>query len=369
MAVKKDVIMSRTGQPLYSFEDSRELDRRTVQKGFSEMQLMGQAAFASMCRLRESFLEESVRDGGKIYILCGSGNNGGDGLALAYHLMSWDKTIFNEKNIFLFRTSPSKSDTSRFYETLVTELNLEIHEIEKFNSILCCKNDTIVECLLGTGQKSGISGIMLETLRHIGKQRSKKKAPRLISLDVPAGVSESESIYSSSQKSLFSLPDEIHTYGADKICLNVHPEICTSSAKYVLPAGFYPDDEKHTVFSLNDIEDFSPFIKKPLSNKYLAGYGISIGGSAGMEGAISLACESFFAAGGGILNCITSERTKALLLKINRSVMFHTFDRLLELKIPGAVAVGPGLSKNDLNEFSEFLFSFLNRIADAERVP
>ena len=70
-------------KPLYDYEATRRIDTETIDSGFPEAQLMGQAALASL-----HALADRLRGTKRLFLLCGTGNNGGDGLALAYMLLT-----------------------------------------------------------------------------------------------------------------------------------------------------------------------------------------------------------------------------------------------------------------------------------------
>ena len=104
-------------EPLLTYEQSRELDRKTMAAGWSSAQLMGQAALSSLYRLMQKPAPE------EIVILCGPGNNGGDGLALAYHILSSAAQGGFAANcrLTVVQTTRAKSEASQFYQSLLQD--------------------------------------------------------------------------------------------------------------------------------------------------------------------------------------------------------------------------------------------------------
>ncbi len=381
---------------LYDFASCRQADQISQEKGLSEIQLMGNAALASFYQLQKSYSASpqasffsALTELKRIFILCGSGNNGGDGLALAY-LLAGSSPFQVLPEILVFHSSGRpKSRAAQFYFQLLQEAEMPVLglssflERRDFNS-----KDLFIEALLGTGQTSPPRGVILEILRHIRDIRSsagKEQSPHLISLDIPAGLTEQEPsrYFSVAQTEIsraeglplpdgFSAPEEIHCYGMDKIALRLHPDLSSYSKILLFPIGFHPSSFTPNC-SLKSFlyggkisqEQNLSLIKKrlrkqPTDHKYKSGHSCIIGGSKGMEGAVLMAAKSFFAAGGGILHVLVPEKeSRELLTAALPSSMFLTFEDWKEKKnhstshssgsrFAETILIGPGLHPKDL---------------------
>lgn len=328
-------------EPLFTYQQSRQLDEITMALGWTSTQLMGQAALSSFYRLIEHEEFEQV------IILCGPGNNGGDGFALAWHILSsagqkhWGRT----SNIRVVRTNKARSEASGFYESLV-EKQLRVQQANEFllshsetQSLQNNSSVLIVEALLGSGQNRPLEGIFAELGQWIQRQNS--KGAYVLSLDVPAGLLEDRPF---ADTSLF-YPSEIHTYGPHRLACMFDDTLLRSSI-YSNPIGFSTD--VNSTFSLvrRNANHLDLFRRQGSSHKYSNGSGWLLGGSSGMEGALLLSARCFFASGGGILQSMSSSPEP--LVKFEPSLMQKNS---LQLEKVNAVTVGPGCSRDDARSY------------------
>ena len=365
--------MSGNEARLLDYESCRRLDETTIARGFSEVQLMGQAALASLYRLEAS----RSLDEGRFLILCGSGNNGGDGLALAYMLLSRNPGLRTGSNRpRVFRTGESRTKTAAFYADLLQRLGLPLEGPEDFLALELSPNDRIIEALLGVGQRGAPRGNLLPLLEKISGARSGKHGPELVCLDVPVGLNEHEAREFSppggalpGPEQTLPAPDAIHTYGTRKLALELNASLQAFSRIDVLPMGFYPDNSAPGAVAFSepapgDLADF--FMKDPLGHKYSQGHGFLLGGSRGSEGALLLAARAFFAAGGGILHALApDEASRGILCSSFATAMY--LPRTPEITgavFPGALALGPGLSPEDYRDLAPDLIAWVKRLPE-----
>ncbi len=359
--------MNGNNLDLYLYEDSRRADSISIEKGFTAVQLMGQAALSSYLRLTSGAF---ILSKGSVFIFCGAGNNGGDGLALAYMAAGHNPDLF--RRIKIYRTGRSKTDTAVFYEKHLEVLGAAFFEASNFDSSEAGAEDLLIEALLGTGQKAPLSELVVSILNNIREVRSREDHPAYISLDVPAGIAENGLVrfvppgQSHGHKpEYFSAPDEIHSYGDFKLAVRLHPDLAAYSRHFSFPIGFYPDSKFISAARLLD-EDFSRgyFLKSPVSHKYLAGHGLIVGGSRGMEGACLLGADCFFAAGGGILHAfVPAEKSREMITIKKNSLMATSFESGAISDIsPAAIAIGNGLSEDDLKKYRSDILNFLKNL-------
>ncbi len=367
---------------LFAYDDCRAVDRLSIERGFPEPQLMGQAALASLYQLEIDGLLDRP---GRLLILCGSGNNGGDGLALAYMLLGRDPAYRNRLRVF--RTDEGKSPASRLYTRQLEELGVEFLRAEDFLAEKVEPEDVIIEALLGIGQaftpRAGVQAI----LNRLAQWRAEAKRPTLVALDVPAGLREDQpvrfvppgrsSYVAAGSETMFPTPDYIHSYGVDKIAVRLNPDLAAHSRVRVLPMGFHPAALKTAdrIELMDDAFAAEVYRKGPTSHKYSSGHGVLVGGSPTMEGAALLASRSFFAAGGGILRTLVpGAESRGFLTAAEPTVMFldlesPSINQAMEEILPAALALGPGLRPSDLERFQPTLLSWLARLAGTTKPP
>ena len=359
-------------KPLYDYEATRRIDTETIDSGFPEAQLMGQAALASL-----HALAGRLRDTKRLFLLCGTGNNGGDGLALAYMLLGHDASF--RRRIDVYQTGPARTENARFYEGQLRRTGLPLKKAAEFEKATPGPEDLIVEALMGTGQGSSPRENVLSLLRKVSALRRARPGPAYVALDVPAGLSEKgpARFFPPGEGELFAAPDEIHSYGVEKLALRLHRDLSAHSEIRVLPMGFHPDALSQTVRARLATREFDPsfFRKEATGHKYSAGHALLVGGSPGMEGAVVMAANAFFSAGGGILHALVpEEESRRFLCARHPHVMFHSPERPPRPDLrPAAVCAGPGLKPEDLPRMRETLIglalSGARMVLDAGALP
>ena len=146
-------------------ENMRRSDAETIAKFVPSLDLMHRAAMGVF---------RAVDWQGRIAIVVGSGNNGGDGFALA--------CILNEHKIdcTIFTVSQRLSTDSAHYAARATELGVTIFP---FAPGCLDGSDMVVDCLLGTG----FQGALRENYRSAIKEINASNA-RVISVDINSGM-------------------------------------------------------------------------------------------------------------------------------------------------------------------------------------
>ena len=117
-------------------------------------------------------------------VVCGRGNNGGDGLAVARHL------IIKGKKVRIYIAGDLKSGTEDFNINLniLKNLKAEIINIKDEKELLQLKedlsvSDITIDALFGIGLKRNIEGLYLEIIKMINNE-----SKQIISVDIPSGI-------------------------------------------------------------------------------------------------------------------------------------------------------------------------------------
>jgi NAD(P)H-hydrate repair Nnr-like enzyme with NAD(P)H-hydrate epimerase domain len=192
---------------LITFEQAKLIDKKTIEKGVDEKILMGLASQSALI----SMMHLNLVSKNYLYLfLCGSGNNGGDGLALAY-LLAGTPSI-DQRQIIIYLKDQPRSESSQFYYQMLLknqfnikqlqELDWDLVTLSKFEKII------VIEALLGTGQKNIVNEFYKKILAKIKllKIEFKEKIVHL-ALDLPAGLSEEyENFNEKDYLNFFDLP-------------------------------------------------------------------------------------------------------------------------------------------------------------------
>ncbi|WP_199490012.1 NAD(P)H-hydrate dehydratase [Helicobacter pylori] len=150
------------------YEKVNALDKRALEKfNLSEDILMENAAMA----LERAVLQNASL-GAKVIILCGSGDNGGDGYALARRLAGRFKTL-------VFEMKPAKSPMCQLQKERAKKVGVVIKTWEEKNEDLEC--DALIDCVVGSNFKGELEPFLnFESLSQ--------KARFKIACDIPSGI-------------------------------------------------------------------------------------------------------------------------------------------------------------------------------------
>nr|WRE09145.1 NAD(P)H-hydrate dehydratase [Helicobacter pylori] len=150
------------------YEKVNALDKRAIEELFlSEDILMENAAMA----LERAVLQNASL-GAKVIILCGSGDNGGDGYALARRLMG-------RFRVLVFEMKLAKSPMCQLQKERAKKVGVVIKTYEEKNEDLEC--DVLIDCVVGSAFKGGLEPFLdFESLSQ--------KARFKIACDIPSGI-------------------------------------------------------------------------------------------------------------------------------------------------------------------------------------
>ncbi|GAA8588152.1 NAD(P)H-hydrate dehydratase [Helicobacter pylori] len=176
------------------YEKVNALDKRALEKfNLSEDILMENAAMA----LEKAVLQNASL-GAKVIILCGSGDNGGDGYALARRLVGRFKTL-------VFEMKPAKSPMCQLQKERAKKVGVAIKTWEEKNEDLEC--DVLIDCVVGSNFKGELEPFLnFESLSQ--------KARFKIACDIPSGINSKGRVDKGAFKAHMTI-----SMGAIKSCL------------------------------------------------------------------------------------------------------------------------------------------------------
>ena len=123
-----------------------------------------------------------------VLIICGSGNNGGDGIALA-------RRIFGKTEVYVFCVKNPKTSEALVQLKMAKSLNVPFLSESEFNSILEEKKvNIIVDCLFGTGFSGYPDEKSSEILLKVNSYDCIK-----IACDIPSGINKNGFVYKNSK--------------------------------------------------------------------------------------------------------------------------------------------------------------------------
>ena len=174
--------------PLYvaTSQEMQNLDKFIIEKlGIPPEVLMERAGLGVAEKISEYFPVENFS---RVLILCGPGNNGGDGFVCARYL--------SEKNyeveVLLFSEDEKYSQEARKNLDILKTLGISLHKIlrlEDFEDFFKhYKPDIVIDALFGTGLKRPLKGLYQEIVLSL-KSLKKVYTFKIVSIDIPSGIS------------------------------------------------------------------------------------------------------------------------------------------------------------------------------------
>ncbi len=269
----------------------REVDRRSMELGIPGLVLMENAGHRVVELLAEEFRPLSEH---RVVILCGKGNNGGDGFVVARQL----HTRLRPRSlhvVFAGQAGELTGDAAanfRMLEACGCPVSGEI-TAEMRRATL------VIDALLGTGLSGPARGRMLELIREINTGFPEAK---VVAVDIPSGLdSDSGNPLGESVKADYTV-----TFTAPKVGQVLPPNCDRVGELRVCPIGSPPElfeDDDSIFLALSEPKRFRHlFAARPRgAHKGSFGHVLVIGGSGGKTGAAAMAGLSALRAGAGLV--------------------------------------------------------------------
>lgn len=333
-------------------EQTRKLDKRIREvEELSSWELMERAAM-TFCQFFSYFMSNQEQG---VSVLCGVGNNGGDGLAIARILK---QTGYRNVKIFVLPVSEEESEDFKKNKYMAGDFFKKIVTVKSVKDISSIdENDIIIDAVMGTGLNRPLSGKWREILRaasDIGIFR--------LSIDVPSGL------YADTYTEFpaFS-PDFIFSFQTDKLAFFM-PENGDYAEKWMSEL-LYEDRGILNEFKTNnytiELDGANELLKSRKKNDHKGtfGHALMIAGSFGKVGAASLSARAALRSGAGLVT-VHAPRCAYQILQISfPEAMVETdgheyvWSENYDLEKYKAIGIGPGIGTNDLtvNAFKELL--------------
>ena len=294
--------------------EMREVDRQTTARfGIPGLQLMesaGQQVCEAILRWLGSGRAAEPRREVKISILCGKGNNGGDGLVVACHL----KVTGIESRVYFFGdpaklTGDARENFQRWRNAggTVNVVGSE-SEWDKVKGAIG-NSDVIVDALLGTGLRgavTGMTGNAITAVNEFSKNATAAHLSLIISVDMPSGLpSDGEAaegpVLRAHQTVTFTAPKIGQLVSVDAACTGaLEVRQIGSPAELVEELG-------KGELRWASAEEFAelPLVRAADSNKGTFGHVLLVAGALGKSGAAVLAGRMAVRAGAGLVTVAT----------------------------------------------------------------
>ncbi len=276
-------------KPLLTAEEMRACEAAAGRAGVSTRELMERAGQA----LAE-YAQRLAGPEGRFAVLCGPGNNGGDGLVAARHLALRGRQVLV---VLLSRPEALKEDSRANLDALTGMGGSAAGALEDFSPR---EGDVAVDALLGTGLNRAPEGALADAIHTLWKWRA--RGVRVVSADVPSGLA--------SDSGLAFRPavqaDVTVAFGALKVGEALEPGASLSGEVHLADIGLTPDEALVSLLEEEDARGWLPQ-RRADSNKGTYGHLLVVAGSRGKSGAAALAGLAALRSGVGLCTVATPE--------------------------------------------------------------
>jgi len=346
-------------------DEMKKIDGWAIKKlGIPGTVLMENAGRGCVNIVEEYFNLEGLRT----LIICGTGNNGGDGFVIGRHLQNRNAMV---KIILVGKGNQLKGDALLNYR-LAKKSKIEIHESATIDSVrqLCDTYNPVVlvDALFGTGFKGAPKGMHHRIIEAINNTDA-----FIFSVDIPSGINGDDGQF----EKTCVIADATATMCLPKRGNFLYPgrEFCGDL--YIVDIGVPYNLIDHgfpRIVEFEDVNRLLPF-RPPDGNKGTFGNILIIAGARGFSGAAAMAAISALKVGGGLVRLAAPkgimDALESKLLEVVKVPLPQTDDEtispdairilLQHLENTDVVLVGPGITTHP--ETAKFLYKFLPHVS------
>lgn len=337
--------------PVLTAAEMRNAERRTIEEvGLPGAVLMENAGAAVARQVRERYPRAR-----RLVVLCGKGNNGGDGFVVARHLLAFGPQTY------LLGAKAEVHGDARLHMGVYERSGGALTEVCDLGAWQAVREralgaDLVVDALLGTGLREAPAGLVGQAIEDLAALRDRRGMP-IVAVDVPSGIpSDSGDLawetVSASVTVTFAAPKYGHVLppACDRVGelivadIGIPREALTGARLFLLEAA-----DAARVFGTRD----------PGAHKGAFGHVLIVGGSVGKTGAALLAATGALLSGAGLVTVATPAPAQPIVAAGRAEVMTEPLPvgasgglgrealaRVLSLtKLRDVVVLGPGLGQ------------------------
>lgn len=294
--------------------------------------------------------------GRHVVVVCGKGNNGGDGLVCARHLLNWGAEV---KVFLLTRGQDLRGDAATNWAAL-TSMEAKIYEITAERElqkmqIALMRAEVVLDAIYGTGFRGQAAGLVGQAITMINQS-----ARPIIAADLPSGLeADTGRVYGPCIRA-----QETVTFALPKLGLYLEPGASLAGritvADISIPASLLRREDAGRQLLTREWCQRRVSPRQAGGHKGTYGHVLVVGGSEGMTGAVVMAGEAALRAGAGmvtaavpaplhpILELKTTEvLTRPLPETPSRGISEQALENILSLGAKMSVlAIGPGMGRD-----------------------
>ena len=324
-----------------------EIFNSTEMKRFEQRQFEKKISYSYMRKagyLVFKFIKKNFKKIRPVAVLCGPGNNGGDGFVIAKHLIEHGYSV----NVYTYISKEKyKGDARKALREFKGEL-------KKISSFKLQKNTLVIDALFGIGLQRNINGILNKVFNKINSKKN-----FVVSVDVPSGIcANTGKIFGSAVKADFTITFHRkkigHIYGHGKQF---------SGRVVIVDVGFNKKKIKTKVYE-NHPDLWIKFFpwKKTFGHKYSRGKVVIYGGQKEYTGATILSAQAALRTGTGSVKVLCTKNTLQIYSVKFPSILKAEINNIIQLKKflkkdrITSLLIGPGSGSNiKIKEFVKLI--------------
>ncbi len=330
-----------------------EMTRLESESGVPVPQLMEKAGLAVA---QEAWLALGEIAERRLLVLCGPGNNGGDGLVAARHLKEWAADVI----VFLLKPRPDDdANQAALVEREIPIITAGEDGWEQRLADALGGAELVIDALLGTGRARSIEADLATVLAQLKEARERRLPPRLLAVDLPSGL-------------------DADTGTVDPLTVAADTTIALAFAKvglHLLPGARFAGDVE--VVDIGVPAELASSVQTELitrrwaqehlpgrpddAHKGTFGSALIVAGSPRYTGAAYLACMGAMRAGAGLVTLACASAVHPILAAKLSETTFEPLDgtdgelsgqdvhsvlRALSARDYQCLLIGPGLSQS-----------------------
>ena len=321
--------------------EMQEVDRLTTERlGIPALQLMEAAGKSVAGAFLEQYGRRNATPPGRVCVLCGKGNNGGDGFVVARHL----KEEAEQVELYLLAAPEElKGDAAKNYERW-RQTGGSVHAVtnekewDKFWPEVASA-EVMVDALLGTGIRGGAQGMMARAIDDVNRVSRNATAARpawIVAVDTPSGLpSDGEAasgpVLRAHLTVTFTAPKVGQLIGVDSSCCGQLVVRAIGSPEVLI------EEVGKGTLRWAGPDEFAglPLQRAADANKGLYGHVLVVAGSQGKSGAAVMAGKAGLRAGAGLVTVATAEPAQTIVAAAHAEYMTEA----LPARADGAISM------------------------------
>lgn len=335
----------------------RSADKYTIEnKPIRSIDLMESASFAFVNEFHQHYPDTHL----PVIVFCGTGNNGGDGLAIARLLNTKGYTV----SVQIVRLGTSESEDFQLNLSRLGEGNIPFHYLDSVHDIKLQQPAIIIDAILGSGLNKPVEGLVQSILEQLNSSGN-----MIVSVDVPSGLA-SDGVINPSWTCISA--NSVISFQRPRLSF-YFPESAEALQQFkFVDIGL---DEPYleslpSKWKLVEKKDIADILKprKRFSHKGTYGHALIVAGDTGTMGAALLSAEACVYAGAGLttacipasgLQALNTRSPEVMALLRDEQLIHGSFNRY------SAIAFGPGTG---LQEVTVQLFERIIHVKDMPMV-